>query len=636
MKTKSAEVLKKFWGYDSFRSLQQEIIDSVLAKNDTLAVMPTGGGKSICFQIPSLLNEGLCLVISPLIALMKDQLLNLKKKGIPALSICSGMTFIEVKKTLQNAAYGNFKFLYVSPERLETELFLEYLPLIKLNLIAVDEAHCISQWGYDFRPAYLRIALIREYFPEVPILALTASATMEVQKDICEKLLFKKNQKKFQQSFARPNLSYSAFELSSKQNKLLEIVKKVSGSGIVYCKTRRRTKEIAEILNLNGINSDFYHAGLTSEERTKKQEDWIANKTRIIACTNAFGMGIDKPDVRTVVHYDVPDSLENYYQEAGRAGRDGKKSYAVLLYNSFELEELKKQLDKKFPSNEMIKKVYGDVCNFLQLPAGSGETNSYDFDINTFVKNFKLDAIVVNSVLKILEQEELITYSEQFFQLPTVVFTIDKNALNDFEKSHPQYSEVIKGLLRSYDGIFDFPSAINETQLAKFIVIKKEKLMQNLNELKSLGIIDYSPQKEKPQIYFLKNRVRSSDLFINQKNILKRKEAFEKRLNAMIDFCNNKSSCRSVMIGRYFNDENLDSCGICDNCLRSEKLNISTEEFNFISSEIKKICFEQPVSKTNLLRKLPTVKENKISKILTFLQEENLITVNHEGLIRVK
>ncbi len=632
----SVQILKKYWGYDSFRPLQQEIIDSVLNGNDTLAIMPTGGGKSICFQIPSMLNGGICLVISPLIALMKDQLLNLKKKGIPALSIYSGMSFIEVKKTLQNAAYGNFKFLYVSPERLETELFLEFLPLIKLNSIAVDEAHCISQWGYDFRPPYLRIAAIREYFSDVPVLALTASATVEVQKDICEKLCFKKNQNSFQLSFERPNLSYSAFDLSSKQNKLLEILKKVVGSGIVYCKTRRRTKEISEMLNLNGIKADFYHAGLSNEERNKKQEDWIANKTRIIACTNAFGMGIDKPDVRTVVHYDVPDSLENYYQEAGRAGRDGKKSYAVLLYNSFELEDLKKQLDKKFPSGEAIKKNYGDVCNFLQLPAGSGETNSYDFDINTFVKNFKLDAVVVNSVLKILEQEELITYSEQFFQPPTVVFTIDKNGLNEFEKSHPQYSEVVKGLLRSYDGIFDFPSAINESQLAKFILIKKEKLIQSLNELKTLGIIEYSPQKEKPQIYFLKNRVRSSDLFINQKNILKRKEAFQKRLDAMIDFCNNKSSCRSRIIASYFNDQTLNTCGICDNCISKKKVNISTEEFNFISTEIKKICGDQAVSKTILLRKLSTVKENKISKVLTFLQEENLITVNNEGLIATK
>lgn len=636
MKAEAIAILKEYWRHDSFRPLQEEIINSILERNDTLAIMPTGGGKSICFQIPSLLNEGLCLVVSPLIALMKDQILNLKKKGIPALSIDSGMSFIDVKKTLANAAYGNFKFLYVSPERLETELFLEFLPLIKLNSIAVDEAHCISQWGYDFRPAYLRIAALREYFPDVPVLALTASATVDVQKDICEKLLFKKNRKTFQQSFARPNLSYSAFQLSSKQNKLLDILEKVSGSGIVYCKTRRRTKEISEMLNLNGIKGDFYHAGLSNEERTKKQEEWIANKTRIIACTNAFGMGIDKPDVRTVVHYDVPDSLENYYQEAGRAGRDGKKSYAVLLYNSFELAELKKQSDKKFASNDVIKKIYGDVCNFLQLPAGSGETNNYDFDINAFVKNFKLDAFVVNSVLKILEQEELITYSEQFFQPPTVVFTIDKNGMNEFEKSHSQFSEVVKGLLRSYDGIFDFSSSINEIQLAKFIGIKKEKLISDLKELKSLGIIDYLPQKEKPLIYFLQNRVRASDLFINQKNILKRKEAYEKRLTAMIDFCTNENQCRSVIVGNYFNDQTLTACGICDNCIRNQNQNISTEEFNFISKEIKKICSKKAVSQTNLLSQLSTVKQQKITKVLTFLQQENLVTVNEEGLISTR
>jgi ATP-dependent DNA helicase RecQ len=632
----AVEILKKYWGYNSFRPFQREIIDSVLSKNDTLAIMPTGGGKSICFQVPSIMNEGLCLVISPLIALMKDQVLNLKKKGIPALSIYAGMSFIEVKKTLQNAVYGNFKFLYVSPERLETELFLEFLPSIKINLIAVDEAHCVSQWGYDFRPPYLRIATIREYFPEVPILALTASATLEVQKDICEKLLFKKNKKSFHQSFERANLSYSAFELSSKQNKLVHILNKVSGSGIVYCKTRKRTKEVAEMLKLNGISADHYHAGLTNDERNKKQEDWINNKTRIIACTNAFGMGIDKPDVRTVVHYDVPDALENYYQEAGRAGRDGKKAYAVLLYNKRELEELKKQSDLKFPSIEVIRKIYGSLCNFLQIPSGSGQTISYDFDINTFVKNFKLDAYSVNSVLKILEQEELINYSEQFFSPPTVEFIIDKHALNRFEKSHPQYNEVVKGLLRSYDGIFDFPSTINETELAKFIRIKKERLVEILRELTALNIIDYKPQKEKPQIYFLQNRVRAEDLFINEKNILKRKNAFEKRLNAMIHFCNNQNRCRSEIIGSYFDDNNLHQCGVCDNCLRNKKVILSNEEFKTISSAIKKICNTQQVSSQTLFAQLSAFNKDKIWKVLNFLQEENSVVVDQEGLIKLK
>lgn len=629
------EILKKYWGYDTFRELQAKIIDSVLAANDTLAIMPTGGGKSICFQVPSMMNNGLCLVISPLIALMKDQLLNLKKKGIPALSIYSGMSFIEVKKTLQNAVYGNFKFLYVSPERLETELFLEYLPLLKLNLIAVDEAHCISQWGYDFRPSYLKVAAIREYFPDVPILALTASATADVREDICEKLLFKKNQQFFQQSFKRPNLSYSAFDLSSKENKLVQILQKVPGSGIVYCKTRRRTKEVAEMLNLNGIHTDYYHAGLSNEERTKKQEEWINDKTRIIACTNAFGMGIDKPNVRTVVHYEIPDALENYYQEAGRAGRDGKKSYAVLLYNKADLAQLKKQPEIKYPSREIIQTVYGALCNFLQLPSGSGEGNSYDFDISVFVKNFKLDLFLVNNVLKILEQEELISYSEQFFSPPTIVFTTDKLQLELLEKSHPQYDPLIKALLRSYDGIFDFACIIDETQLSKDVGLKKEKLQHFLNELSNYQLIDYTPQKEKPQIYFLRNRVKQEDLYINEKNILKRKRAYENRMNAMIGYTSNNTDCRSKMIGNYFNDFDLLPCGICDNCLQNQETSISTDEFKAISSAIKELCYNEPMRQPEIFQQLSSFQEKRIRKVLFFLQQENTISVKEDGLIEV-
>jgi len=628
------DILKKYWGFDSFRPLQEEIINSVLQGKDTFALLPTGGGKSVCFQVPSLLKEGICLVISPLIALMKDQVANLKKRGIPALSIYSGMNFMEVKKTLQNAAYGNFKFLYVSPERLETDLFLEFLPIIKVNLIAVDEAHCISQWGYDFRPSYLKIAALREYFRDIPVLAVTASATLEVQKDICQKLLFGKSQQSFHQSFERPNLSYSAFQLFSKENKLLTILKKVAGSGIVYCKTRRRTKEVAELLNQNGIRADYYHAGLSTEERHKKQEDWVNNETRIIACTNAFGMGIDKPDVRAVVHYDVPDALENYYQEAGRAGRDGKKAYAVLLYTTAELESLKKQVDVKFPSNEVIKKVYGDLCSFLQLPANSGEGFSFDFDLNTFAKNFKLDAYTINSVLKILEQEELIDYSEQFFQPSTVEFSVDRQHLNELEKTHPGYLEVVKGLLRSYDGIFNFPSFINERELSKFIGMNEKTLVKLLFELKALGIIDYIPQKEKPQIYFIKNRVRADELFINQTNILKRKEAYEKRLRAMIEFCKAEKECRSSMLSFYFTGQITDPCGVCDNCLKNKNINISSEEFNKICSEIKKITKTEAVTPKIIFEKLSPVKENKVWKVLKFLQEEELVTVNEEGFIK--
>ncbi len=626
------EILKKYWGYEAFRPLQSEIISSVLSGNDTLALMPTGGGKSVCFQVPALLNEGICIVISPLIALMKDQVLNLKKKGIPALSIYSGMNFIEVKKTLQNALYGNFKFLYVSPERLETDLFLEFLPSLKLNLIAVDEAHCISQWGYDFRPPYLRIAAIRGLFPNIPILALTASATLEVQKDICNKLNFKKDSASFHQSFERPNLSYSVFDLSSRQNKLIDILKKVSGSGIIYCKSRKRTKEISDLLTLHGISADFYHAGLSNDERNQKQEDWINNKTRIISCTNAFGMGIDKPDVRTVIHYDVPDALENYYQEAGRAGRDGKKAYAVLFYNDGELNDLKKKSEIKFPSNETIKNVYAAVCNYFQLPSGSGEGISFDFDINTFVKRFQSDAYVVNSVLKILAQEELINYSEQFFSPSTVSFTAEKSELQEFEKNYPRFDEVIKGLLRSYEGIFDYSCSINERQLAKFIAIKTEKLVTLLHEIHHMGIIEYSPQKEKPQIIFLQNRVNSDDLYINEKNILKRKQAYVTRLNSMLDYIKNKNKCRSKMIAFYFNDDSLKRCGICDNCIQQKKVEIGIEEFNIIKYKIKEAIIN-PVSLNEMLQQLSFLQKDKVIKILNFMQEENEIKVSKEGLI---
>jgi ATP-dependent DNA helicase RecQ len=629
------DILEKYWGYSTFRPLQQEIINSVLTGHDTLALMPTGGGKSICFQVPALMQEGLCLVISPLIALMKDQVANLKKKGIPALSIYSGMTYADVVKTLKNAVHGNFKFLYISPERLETELFLEYLPVININLITVDEAHCVSQWGYDFRPPYLRIAAIREQLKDIPLLALTASATFEVQNDICEKLAFI-SQARFQQSFERSNLSYSVFEPSSKQVKLINILKKVPGSGIVYCKSRKRTKEIEELLSLHGISAAHYHAGLPNDVRTAKQEDWINNKIRIIACTNAFGMGIDKPDVRTVIHYDVPDALENYYQEAGRAGRDGRKAYSVLLFNERELEALKKQSEIKFPGVQIIKNIYSSLVNYFQLPTGSGEGLSFDFDINDFVKKFKLEAFIVNSVLKILEQEELISYNEQFFSPSIVVFTTEKTELELFEKAYPQFTHLIKGLLRSYEGIFDYPCAINASKLAKFISEKKEKLIAHLRELKGLGIIDYTPQNEKPQIHFLVNRVATADLVINQKNISKRKHAFEKRLSAIINFIRNQNTCRSKLIATYFNDKSVKRCGICDNCLKEKDIKITTDEFKNIRNGIKSVLSERPVNSEQLMKSMHGFKENKIMKILNFLQEEEQVSVTKEGLIKIK
>ncbi|MBS1738678.1 MAG: RecQ family ATP-dependent DNA helicase [Bacteroidetes bacterium] len=629
------EILKKYWGYDHFRPLQKEIIESVLEGKDTLALLPTGGGKSVCFQVPALSKKGICLVISPLIALMKDQVHHLKEKSIYALLIHSGMNFIEVKKTLNNALYGNYKFLYVSPERLESALFLEYLPSLSINLIAIDEAHCISQWGYDFRPAYLNIAAIRSFFPHIPILALTASATPEVQADIRAKLLFAKDGNTFQQSFARPNLSYSAFKTSSRQEKLISILQKVNGSGLVYCKSRKRTKDVADILNAQGINADFYHAGLSNKERNRKQDEWIKDQTRIMCCTNAFGMGIDKADVRVVIHYDVPETLEYYYQEAGRAGRDSKKSYAVLFFNDAELQQLKKKPEIKFPPIATIRKIYEAICNYFQIPSGTGEEEIFEFDINTFVKNFKLEASQVNNTLKILEQENILNYSELYFAPATVIFTASKNDLETIQKNYLAYEPVIKGLLRLYDGILDFPSAIDETQLSHFISLPLADTLESLQALNRMKLIDYTPQKDKPQIIFKQNRVKTSELYLNERGIHERKKAFEKRITTMVNFTIEKSKCRSQFISFYFNDLKAVPCGVCDNCIGNKKNELSQSEFQSISEAIR-LAASQKITLDDLMAKIRFTNKIKFDKVFNFLQEENILNVTSEGLISLK
>jgi ATP-dependent DNA helicase RecQ len=631
--TSIQQILKQHWGYSTFRPLQEDIITASLNGNDVLALLPTGGGKSICFQVPAMAKEGLCLVISPLIALIKDQVENLKTKGINALAIYSGMSFIEVKKTLHNAAYGNYKFLYVSPERLETKLFLEYLPAMNINLIAVDEAHCISQWGYDFRPSYLNISKIREELPNTPILALTASATKEVQDDICQKLLFKKEYKVFQQSFSRPNLSYSVFNVAGKQNKLLSILKNVPGSGIVYCKSRKQTKEVADLLKLHTINADFYHAGLSNEERNLKQENWIKNKTRIIVCTNAFGMGIDKPDVRVVVHYDLPDCLENYYQEAGRCGRDGKRGYAVLLYNDIAVSLLQLQSDIRYPPEDTIKKVYVDVLNYLQIAAGSGEGTTLDFDLANFANTFKHDILIANFCLKFFEQEELMTFTESFFSPSTLVFTTDKSTLQDVQNLNANFEIVIKGLLRSYEGIFDYPSIIYETKLAKFIVMDINKLKNVLIELHQKGIISYTPQKDKPQLRLLKNRMYNDSFIINTQYHFKRKESFKKRMAAIIDYTNDYTICRSVTLANYFNSFDVNPCGICDNCINSKQVKFSSDEIDTISIEILNKLKQKKLSQQNLKTEFPNYATNLLKEALQFLQKEEKIKIDKQGNI---
>jgi ATP-dependent DNA helicase RecQ len=628
-------ILQQYWGFSAFRPLQEEVIQSVLAGKDTLALMPTGGGKSLCYQVPAMAMEGLCLVISPLIALMKDQVENLRKKGITAFAIYSGMSRKEVINTFKVASESNCKFLYVSPERLETSLFKEYLPGLGVNLIAVDEAHCVSQWGYDFRPPYLRISELRKELPDISFLALTASATPSVQNDICDKLGFTTHNI-FRQSFERANLSYSVFQSDSKINKIIEILKNVPGSGIIYCKSRKRTKDISDLLRLQQISSDYYHAGLVQEDRSKKQESWINNKTRVIVCTNAFGMGIDKPDVRTVIHADVPDCLENYYQEAGRAGRDGKKSYAVLLYDERDMRELEEMASLRFPSLEEIRLVYQAVANYLQIPTGTGEGQYYDFDISDMMKKFKLVSHTTLYSLKALEQEGWLSFNEQVFLPPAIMFTVNKDSLYEFEKTNPQLEPCIKTLLRAYEGIFDQPTPISEKVIANLLKADAEDVKKQLQQLHQAGVIEYRPQKEQPQIYLLRHRIKAEDITINMIAYKQRKEQFQQRMKQMVNYVREEKDCRSRSIGSYFGDKEIKNCGICDNCLKKKATSLTKEEFETLHHRIIDLLKNESMPTKDLLQKLSGVKKEKAWKVIEFLQAENKIEMDSSSIVKLK
>ncbi len=620
------DILYKHWGYHQFRPLQEDIIQSILNGNDTLALLPTGGGKSICFQVPAMLNDGMCLVISPLIALIKDQVENLQKKEIPAGMLYSGMPFKQVDNVLKNAINGKYKFLYVSPERLETSLFLEYLPAMDINLIAIDEAHCISQWGYDFRPPYLRIATIRDQLQNVPILALTASATVVVQNDICEKLLFAKKQI-FQKSFTRHNLSYSAIVVESKINKTAEILNKINGTAIVYCKSRRRTKEVAELLLSYNINATHYNAGLSTNERSQKQQDWIENKVRVMVCTNAFGMGIDKPDVRVVVHYDTPDCLENYYQEAGRAGRDEQKAYAVLLYNDADIEALKNSPAIKYPSVLAIKEVYFSICNYLQIEAATYQNSYIDFDINAFAKQFKYDVILVLNCLKVLEQEDIVRYSDSVLMPPTIEVIATRNRLELLETTNPILDEVVKILLRTYAGIMGNAIKINEKNIA--FIAKKDVVLitAQLHQLNQLGIINYKPATDAPQLYFVQERLHSITFSINEPQYMLRKKEYENRVIAFVSFIENKKNCRSITISQYFGVNDNDDCGICNNCKQKNKQQLSLMSLETMMQKIIRFVADKKIVTLDQIKKWPK-QEDTQKAIAILLNEGKLIREN--------
>jgi len=624
-------ILQQYWNHQSFRPQQEAIIQSVLDKKDTIALLPTGGGKSICYQIPALMEDGLCLVISPLIALMKDQVANLEQRNITALSLHSGQTFYEVKQILQNAVHGNYKFLYVSPERLQSRIFKEYLSALNINLIAVDEAHCISQWGYDFRPPYLQIAELRNVIA-APILALTASATPVVLDDIKDKLKLKEAAV-FRQSFLRKNLSYSVFKVDSKINKAIDVLNNVQGSSIVYCKSRKLTKKIADLLNLQNMHADFYHAGLTHDIRSQKQETWLSNKTRVMVCTSAFGMGIDKADVRTVIHYDVPECLESYYQEAGRAGRDEKKSYAVLLYDSEDENDLKNLPALRFPPVKEIKRIYQCLVDYLQIPVGIGEGNYYDFNLNDFIKNFSLDVFAVINTLKMLEQEGYISFNETVFLPSTVCFTAPKELLPEFEQSHPQLEPVMKCLLRTYEGIYDNKVSINEKLISRLTHNTVEEVKQKFQQLQAFNIIKYAPQKETPQIYFITNRAPAQYLTINHERYRQRKDEFIARIENMLHYLQNTTVCRSKFTGNYFGDTEIDDCGICDNCLKRKSTVLTEEEFIKIKERVMTTLNDKNIVIQDLLQSCKSIKKEKLWRVLDYLQSEKIIKIDIDGTV---
>ena len=624
------EILARYWGHHAFRGPQRAIIQSVLDGHDTLAILPTGGGKSICFQVPAVLLDGRCLVISPLIALMRDQVQRLNESGIPALAIHSGMHAYEVRESLENAVRGPYKLIYVSPERLQSPVFQDVLHALNISLLAVDESHCISQWGYDFRPAYLRIAEIREQLPGVPVIALTASATPLVQADIMHQLKMPASKQVFRQPFIRPNLSYQVVQPEARETEIERWLDDVPGTAIIYTRSRNHTQQLAAHLQRKGIAATHYHAGLSTEERNKRQSAWIDNEVRVIVCTNAFGMGIDKPDVRLVLHLHPPDCLENYYQEAGRAGRDGKPAQAVLIIQPEDRKHLLSLSDLRYPHPDYLKQIYFDFMNYLEVPAGYGEQQSYPIQMTDFCTAFGHQPLAAAHALKALEQEGLFKINEAGWQSSMLQILADVSTLRALEQDMPELDGLVKAMLRAYGGVLDYPVRIHEKQLAEFAELSLEEVYRGLHRLVSLGLASYEPADERPQVWLLMNRMYQDSYQINLATHLARKKAFDDRVAAMIDYLENRTDCRTVLLGNYFGDTDVAPCGICDTCRKHQK----RTKTNNPLAQIEQALAQGAVSPQQLWQRLPELDPGELNESIRYLLESGQIAWTPEGNIR--